>query len=562
MQEDNDLYEILNNIMAKYNGLELSGKSAKERVGTLNHCKNDKDKLIENPREFILAKDNSISDGRFFTKIGSAHIEGYLLTGKADCLYVFLHGARSGEIDNLEHPPRFLRNTYSNYVDGTILCLEDPMFYKYQKCKLGWYYGTPEEDYRLYCANIINRIAEILNIKSENIILFGSSGGGTAAIGIAYHLKGTTVVALNPQLNLAAYFRTPEIERETGLEIRDKKDKYSRNDNINLMLNNKETKFLIMCNVLSDHDFCIDLEYLCCATGHIPRYGISQKDNMFIWVYEAEGLPYEHSSFETPAVFYAIRTVCSCIKKGISADYFQGFCLLVNMFWREHYIAKKEAYLEKKNNDKRDQLISILNSRFAAAKKILFDIDHNNLILNSRDFASTFPGAGKWIIEDCGDSFSMAKIVIESNQWYELRLRLSPHLEQITGDLVFSLEILGDPEYIYVAIGVHNTKNNRRYSETPNIRLNNTDLSKIVEIQKGGWKKYSILIPFDYLNIKDSTINSAYSAQIKVLNTKYDNMDSKEFYFKKPKVEKGFWASDWTSAPEDNETLELKEKDE
>lgn len=36
-----------------------------------------------------------------------------------------------------------------------------------------------------------------------------------------------------------------------------------------------------------------------------------------------------------------------------------------------------------------------------------------------------------------------------------------------------------------------------------------------------------------------------------LLNSSYDNTISQIFYFKRPKVEKGFFSSDWTPAPED-----------
>lgn len=537
--------------MTKYDEHELPWESAKENVKSLNKLSSNKDMLSKSPSKFDPGKDKKISDGRFYSDIGSAHIEGYLMLGKEKSMYVFFHGARAGEIDNLEKPPRFLRNTYNNYVDGTILCLEDPMFYSFEKCKLGWYYGTPEENYREYCARVIKRIAEILHIEVEKIVLFGSSGGGTAAIGISYYIKGVTVVALNPQLDLDTYFRTPEIEEVTGLAIRNKKDKFIRNDNANLILNNKETNFLIMVNVLSDHDYKYDLAYLCRFIDFVPKYGITQKNNLFVWIYEAAGTPYEHSSFETPTVFLAIRAICQCIKKKVSADCLQGFCLFVNRFWKEYYEAKREAYLAKKEGEKNSKLISIWNERYENSKKIFFDIDERNLILNSRLLTNLYPGSGEWQIEDAENSFKMAKVTITNNQWYELRMRMSLKCKEIKGDMVFSFEVLGDPEYIYVSIGAHNSRNGRRYSETANIKLSNHKFSKVIESYEDGWKKYSVLFPLNELKNMNEDLCDSYSAQIKALNMNYDNTISQIFYFRRPKVEKGFFPSDWTPAPED-----------
>ena len=190
MELNEDLLVILKKLMKKYDGQELFWESAKENVKSLNKLYFNGDMLSRTPTKFDPEKDKKISNGRFYSEIGSAHIEGYLMMGEEKSMFVFFHGARGGEIDNLENPPRFLRNTYNNYVDGTILCLEDPMFYSFEKCKLGWYYGTPEENYREYCARVIRKIAEILCIEVKNIVLFGSSGGGTAAIGISNYIRG------------------------------------------------------------------------------------------------------------------------------------------------------------------------------------------------------------------------------------------------------------------------------------------------------------------------------------------------------------------------------------
>ena len=147
----------------------------------------------------------------------------------------------------------------------------------------------------------------------------------------------------------------------------------------------------------------------------------------------------------------------------------------------------------------------------------------------------------------------MAKVTITNNQWYELRMRMSLKRKGITGDMIFSFEVIGDPEYIYVSLGAHNSQNGRRYSETKNIKLSDHKFSKIIEFYESGWKRYSVLFPLDELKNINENLCDSYSAQIKVLNMNYDNTVSQIFYFRKPKIEKGFFASNWTPAPEDEE---------
>ena len=173
------------------------------------------------------------------------------------------------------------------------------------------------------------------------------------------------------------------------------------------------------------------------------------------------------------------------------------------------------------------------------------------MILKSNDFSDLFPGSGKWTIEEYDKNLKMAKVVIKNNSWYELRLKVSPKCKEITGDLVISMDVNGNPEYVYVSIGAHNMKSGRRYSEIPNIKLNNRKFSKIIEISENGWKRYSVHIPIMELKKMNEDLCDAYSVQIKVLNSRYNGNECQEFYFKKLKLEKGFFPTAWSPAPED-----------
>ena len=88
------MMEILTDVMNKYNNVELSWDDAKSQLNILDGMENHRKKLSEIPLKF--GENDSIPNGRFYTDIGSAHIEGYLISGKEKNMYVFLHGARGG----------------------------------------------------------------------------------------------------------------------------------------------------------------------------------------------------------------------------------------------------------------------------------------------------------------------------------------------------------------------------------------------------------------------------------------------------------------------------------
>ena len=171
------------------------------------------------PAEFFVTGCNkSLPEQRFYANIGKAHIEGFFKRGTKKRLYVVFDGSktRNGGKD-LVPLPTFSRWSWAFLSEASFLCLEDPMYYSYDQCKLGWFYGTEDEDYRYDCAQCILKITKLLGLKNENVVLYGASGGGTAAIGTSKYIKGCSVVAINPQLFFENYPDVKQFEISTGI---------------------------------------------------------------------------------------------------------------------------------------------------------------------------------------------------------------------------------------------------------------------------------------------------------------------------------------------------------
>lgn len=328
--------------------------------------KKDVQKMEQEP--ICLDEDASKApDGRFYTEIGSAHIEGFLKKGEGELLYVFFDGARTrNQGRDLAPVPNFSRWSWDVHTTGSVLSLEDPMYYRYEKCKLGWFYGTDEEDYRKDCAQCIDKIASLLGIKRKNVVLYGSSGGGTAAIGVSVHLPGCMTVAINPQLNLNEYEYSREFEEVTGVKIRNIQDIFNRNDACALIQNNPKGNYLIVVNVRSQADFKIHLRSLCEYLDIIPCYGIRRKGNVCTWVYNAVGAPSEHTSLETPALFHAIEFLVLCVRDNADLSEMEGLYRLFNEFWYDHYYQLKK---NRKQNNKHSKEIKNIRIELEKAQQ-------------------------------------------------------------------------------------------------------------------------------------------------------------------------------------------------
>lgn len=349
-----DIADKIDSIFPVHNHIPFDWDQYKQILDEERKKKGANKELINQMPASINLDMQEVSDGRFFMDISSAHIEGFLKKGEGQYLYVFLGGARTrNQGKDLAPIPTFSRWSWYEHTNNSILSLEDPMYYTFEKCKLGWFYGTETEDYREYCAQCIKKIANLLHISNEYIVLYGSSGGGTAAIGIANYLKGCFVVAINPQLNYKEYEYSKEFEESTGVRILDVEDAFDRNDNRKLIRMNNQNRFIIMVNVRSDHDFKVQLSWLCRDLDIIPEYGIKQHDNIITWIYNAYGAPSEHTSLENPTIFKTIELLIKSANDNIDLGNLSGLYRIFNEFWYDQYVLLKKNYdLKKKYNKK------------------------------------------------------------------------------------------------------------------------------------------------------------------------------------------------------------------
>lgn len=339
-------------IYPPYNKEVLHPESLKEDLDRFRASKKaDAAVLSVEPMEFSVEKENkNLPASRFYTRIRSARIEGFFHKGKSSVLYVMFGGSRTRSGGKALAPlPSFYRWSWYQETDASLVSLEDPMFYTFPECTLGWYYGTKEEDYRQYCARCIGKIAELLNIENRDIVLYGSSGGGTAAIGVSRYLTGCSVVAINPQIFLEKYPYTEELENITGMKLCGEADCFMRNDNCKIMMENLENTYFLIENVRSDGDYKTQLRSFCDIAGLNPEFGISKKGNIVTWLYDAPGAPSTHSSVENTAVFKLIDLLVRYVRENEDIGNLENLYDVVNEFWHERYTLMRSNYYQNKN---------------------------------------------------------------------------------------------------------------------------------------------------------------------------------------------------------------------
>ncbi len=147
-------------------------------------------------------------DEPFFLKIiheGTAYEFVIRLSSDNDRLICFGSGAhpRNSKTSKGEliKPPYFDRWSWYEFVDESIIAYADPSFYYDDRITLGWFVGD-ETWYLEVVGNIIDNIAQNRKIANENILFYGSSGGGFASIGLATLLKGSKTIVNNSSFSI------------------------------------------------------------------------------------------------------------------------------------------------------------------------------------------------------------------------------------------------------------------------------------------------------------------------------------------------------------------------
>ena len=322
-----------------------------------------------------------IPNGRFTIRHRGVNFECLFHYKKGTFLYTFLNGAIStrGEF------PKFGRWSYYSYIDGSMFNISDPMLELYEDLHLGWYYGTKDVNFRKLVAEIVDKIASVIGVTSENVVFYGSSGGGSATLECSSYLKGSKTVSINPQLYLGDWPYAKEFETITKQNLSE--DKFSYRDDIAHFLKLKSNQHIIIINVRSEIDMQ-QLKKLAAAMDIQLKIGLNVFEGYTVWLYDADCSPYihPHNIQEFYCVFWVIEHL---LKQDYNKDRdeYKKFIRLINEFWYNRWAIEKQLKTTKELN--RDVLIRCRENErvvalfgggefFNKLNKEVFDLENKN----------------------------------------------------------------------------------------------------------------------------------------------------------------------------------------
>ncbi|WP_457787447.1 hypothetical protein [Pseudomonas sp. PL-6] len=195
-------------------------------------------------------------------------------------LFVLLSGAIDRE---KTAPPVFNRYSWAEkgVFPGGVLVISDPSVSLDGCLDLGWYIGDVDGGVSEGVCDIVRFYLRLLGLTIEDVVFWGSSGGGFAAISASIKMPGSKAVAINAQANILRYEVRRSVDKfldfigvsRLGSEV-------ENNPEINLLVRNMATgRILLAQNVFDRHHLECHFSNMLC---HLRRCGALFKVYMIV----------------------------------------------------------------------------------------------------------------------------------------------------------------------------------------------------------------------------------------------------------------------------------------
>ena len=114
---------------------------------------------------------------------------------------------RSGKnsSNKTKYPPYLDRWSWNEYFEESFLTYADPIFFEDETITLGWYVGNDKHWYLKSISEILEKLCFNQNIQKNNILFYGTSGGGFSSIVLGTLIKNSKVLVNNAQFNILKY---------------------------------------------------------------------------------------------------------------------------------------------------------------------------------------------------------------------------------------------------------------------------------------------------------------------------------------------------------------------
>jgi pimeloyl-ACP methyl ester carboxylesterase len=156
---------------------------------------------------------------------------------------------------------------------------------------LGWYLGTDEHDASEELSRFIRRFAAALGIPEDKIVIWGSSGGGFAALALASRIEKATAVAVNPQTDIFAYEIARHVQAVRSCCFRNQTAQYIQEHfgpRVNMAQawrSNRSSRAILIQNKLDAHHYACHFKPYWEALGGTAEGGASADGRHYAWIY-------------------------------------------------------------------------------------------------------------------------------------------------------------------------------------------------------------------------------------------------------------------------------------
>lgn len=138
--------------------------------------------------------------GYVVVKHGDIPIDANYFSRASDTTIVCFHGAVEKEV----RVPWFSGGGVTANTGANRFSFSDPSIHLYEDITIGWHAGNHEvPDLQGTLVRMIRSMVEKTGTK--NLIFFGGSGGGFAALAISRHFPGSLALPMNPQTSIGMY---------------------------------------------------------------------------------------------------------------------------------------------------------------------------------------------------------------------------------------------------------------------------------------------------------------------------------------------------------------------
>ena len=216
---------------------------------------------------------------------------------------------------NVKKPPFFVRWSWYKHLEESTIAYADPMMFHSDEIVITWFTGGENHWQMEDVAAIIEKLAENQKVINENILFFGSSGGGFSSVMLGTLIKGSKVLVNNAQFFVMNYgkqfvdriFELLEVEFN-GLSREEIIEKYKfRIDALELFRREKYTP-PITYYINSKAKIDIKLQLPPLVDGYFDIYGVNP---LKIILYEDPEIERPHNPLPTDETLDIIRLFCN-----------------------------------------------------------------------------------------------------------------------------------------------------------------------------------------------------------------------------------------------------------